>query len=124
MPALGRQPSTIIDHGHVAELIQAIGIEDFLDIVKTLEHEVDQQIVALEERSRACQADDVKKTAHRLAGLLSQFGALEVAACAERVRQAPTNDEVNRLAASMVSLCRASMAAIAHLPLEPAGKGL
>ena len=120
MSALGSLPFKIIDQGHLAELIEAIGIEDFFDIVKTLEHEVNQQIVALEERSRACQAEDVKKAAHRLAGLLSQFGAFEVAAYAEKVQLAPSNDELNRLAASMVDLCRASMAAIADLPLNPA----
>ena len=118
MAAFGQSTSTIIDRGHVADLIDAIGIDDFIDIVKTLEHEVDLQICALEARSLASEPDNIKKTAHRLAGLMSQFGAFEVAAHAQRVREAHNGDEVNQLAASMIGLCRASMAAIADLPLQ------
>ena len=107
--------ATVIDATQVAELIDAIGIDDFFDIVATLEEEVDAQISALEAQSSAHERDQVRLTAHRLAGLLSQFGAVEVVECAERVRQAPDSDEVDRIASSLVDLCRASMAALADL---------
>jgi HPt (histidine-containing phosphotransfer) domain-containing protein len=109
----------VIDEAQVAELIEAIGIDDFFDIVATLEDEVGAQISALEAQSSAHQRDHVRLTAHRLAGLLSQFGAFKVAECAERLRQARDTDEADRLAASMVGLCRASMAALAHLHAAP-----
>ena len=118
MSTLVKKPSNAIDLEFVDDLIEAIGIEDFIDIVKTLEHEVDLQISLLQLRLRACDLESVKLTAHRLAGMLSQFGAFEVAACAERVRTASTSADVNRLAALMVALCRASMSAIAVLPLS------
>ena len=123
MLTLGRTASHIIDQDQVSELIEAIGIDDFCDIVKTLESEVKSQIDALETRSDADATVDVKKAAHRLAGLLSQFGAFKVTEHADRVREARTSDEVDRLAASMVDLCRASLAAIADLPLGAEGFG-
>ena len=125
MSAAPRIESNIIDQGYVVDLIEAIGIDDYFDIVKTLQHEVDQQIATLEAQSRGSEtgSESVKQTAHRLAGLLSQFGAFEVSAYAERVQDAPTANEANRLATALVDLCRASMAAIADLPLSPAVPG-
>ena len=114
----------LIDQGQRAELIEAVGIEDYLEIVKSLRQEVEVQIRALETRASDGSADCVKKAAHRLAGMLSQFGAHQVSAHAEKVRQAASLGEAIRHAAAMASLCRASMAAIADLPVvgaQPCG---
>jgi HPt (histidine-containing phosphotransfer) domain-containing protein len=112
------KPEDAIDLAFVEDLIEAIGIEDFINIVKTLHHEVESQISVLEARSQAGDLESVKLSAHRLAGMLSQFGAFEVAACAEHVRLAFTSAEVRRLAAALVALCRSSLTAIAHLPVS------
>lgn len=119
MQARGQALSNVINQDHIADLIEAIGIEDYLEIVKSLTHEVELQVLALETYSRGNEIDQVKKTAHRLAGMLSQFGAHQVAESAEKVRQASTDNEVNRLAVSMAGLCRASMAAVLDLPIGP-----
>ena len=120
MPAAEQLASVVIDQVYMAHLIEAIGIVDYLDIVKTLKEEVDLQIAALESSSRGCDADGVKMAAHRLAGLLSQFGAFQVCEHAQRIRQASAIDQVSRMAASMTVLCRSSLVAIAGLPLGKA----
>ena len=108
----------MIDHSQVAELIEAIGVDDFLDIIMTLDHEVGEQIATLQQRCSSGNVDGIHKTAHRLAGLLSQFGARRVAEQAEFVREAACCEEATRLALAFISLCHASMTAINTLPLH------
>ena len=120
MPADEQMASVVIDQVYMAHLVEAIGIKDYVDIVKTLKEEVDLQISTLESCSQDCDMGGVKRSAHRLAGLLSQFGAIEVAEHAQQIRQTFASGEVSRMAASMAVLCRSSMAAIAELSLGKA----
>lgn len=119
MPANGQATTQVIDRSVISDLIETIGIGDYLAIVKTLQQEVGLQISALETCAQDGGSASVKYTAHRLSGLLSQFGALRVAEYAQRMHQASTDGEVHHLAASMAKLCRASMVAIAELPIAP-----
>ena len=108
-------PSQLIDLDFVAQLIDAIGTEDYCSLVVTLTQEVDVHVCNIEQRAAAGETARVKETAHRLAGLLSQFGAFEVASAAERLQLANEPKDVLRLATAMSRLCRASMSAISDL---------
>lgn len=108
-------PSELIDLDFVTELIDAIGVDVYCSLIDTLSQEVTFHVGNIEQRAAAGETARVKETAHRLAGLLSQFGAFEVTSAAERLLLANEPKEVLRLAKAMSRLCRASMSAISDL---------
>jgi len=105
----------LVDQDFVAQLIEAIGVDDYCALIGSLTQDVEAQVLSLDALADAPDPQAMKQTAHRLAGLLSQFGAFEVARVAERMFEAGSSDEVGHLAATMSKLCRASMAAIAEI---------
>jgi len=105
----------LVDQDFVAQLVDAIGVDDYCALIESLTQDVEAQVLSLEAGADAQDSEALKQAAHRLAGLLSQFGAFEVARVAERMFEAETSNEAGDLAATMSKLCRASMAAIAEI---------
>ncbi|MEQ1698251.1 MAG: Hpt domain-containing protein [Hyphomicrobiaceae bacterium] len=110
--ALTQPDTALIDRDFVAQLIEAVGVEEYCMLIGSLTQEVDAQISVIEARAAERETEAVRQSAHRLAGLLSQFGAFQVANVAGRIWETNSLDEIERLVAAMTKLCRASMVAI------------
>ncbi len=112
----------VIDCEYLSDLIEAVGLEDYCSLVKSFTVEAEAQVLLLEQRLESGDTGAVKASAHRLAGLLSQFGAFEVVSLAERIRESRGGDDMARMVAAMAALCRASIAAIsARSDCDPSG---
>jgi HPt (histidine-containing phosphotransfer) domain-containing protein len=90
----------LIDCGYIAELIEAIGGDDYRTLVASFKDEAEAQVVTMQAKRNAGDIEGVKHSAHRLAGLLSQFGAFEVVGLAERIRECDSPDDIGELARS------------------------
>lgn len=110
LPDLG-----LVDHDFVAQLIDAVGVDEYCALVESLTRDVATQVAALDVPGAGQDPAAAKQAAHRLAGLMSQFGAFEVARIAERMIETESRDEISKMAENMTRLCRASMAAIASI---------
>lgn len=101
-----------IDTAYIADLIEAIGSDDYRALIETFKIDTQEQMAALETGASRRDVDAMKRSAHRLAGLFAQFGAFEVARSAELIRTPSDADELEPLAQEMLRLCRLSAAAI------------
>lgn len=116
--ARAKLDSGLIDHDFVSQLIDAVGVDEYCMLIGSLTQEVEAQVANLELLAAQHQVEGIRQSAHRLSGLLSQFGAFEVSSVAERIWESSNIDEIDRLAMRMSKLCRASMAAITDLATD------
>lgn len=113
--ALTQPDKPLIDRDFVAQLIDAVGVEEYGMLIGSLTQEVDTQLSIIEQCAAGQETDAIRHAAHRLAGLMSQFGAFQVVGVAGRIWDAKGFDEVERQVDAMTKLCRASMAEINEL---------
>jgi HPt (histidine-containing phosphotransfer) domain-containing protein len=78
------------DEGILAELIDLMGPDIFADAFATFTMDIDGSVAAMRAAIAATDADAVRRQAHRIKGLLSQFGATGAAAIAQKVEIAPS----------------------------------
>lgn len=78
------------DEAILVELIDLMGPDLFADAFATFTADLDNSLAAMSAASAAQDAEAVRRQAHRIKGLLSQFGATGAAAIAQHVEVAPT----------------------------------
>jgi len=109
---LASNSTQLVDRELLRELVEAIGIDDYRLLLDSLSGEVDILTTDLLAKAAANEERGFRSGAHRLAGLLAQFGAIEAATEAERLHHGETGGDLQRLAASLRDLCRASLTTI------------
>lgn len=76
------------DEGILAELVDLMGPDIFADAFATFTADLDGSLDVMRSAIVAKDADAVRRQAHRIKGLLSQFGATGAAAIAQEVETA------------------------------------
>lgn len=99
-----------IDRTFAAELVESIGWRDYREIISGLPAEVEQQITIMEAKAIAPDTDGVRQAAHKIAGLLSQFGAFNVSRTAELLWETESDDALRELVIELAQLSREAVA--------------
>ena len=107
-------------------LLEDIGAEGMRAAVAAFESDAAQSLLLLQRARAAGQPADVRKSAHRLKGLLDQFAGPAPAALARAVEQAPDSDlheQAARLADQVGTIVAAVLAAADLLAKDTASAG-
>lgn len=107
--------SDIVDCSYLSDLIEAIGEDDYRALMESFETDADNLLRALEQSAGEGDMAATKAIAHRLAGLLSQFGAFDALTIGEQIREARDLDAAVEHVSAMARLCRASAAVVLTL---------
>jgi HPt (histidine-containing phosphotransfer) domain-containing protein len=94
------------------ELRAAVDVADFALILGVFETDADAQLNDLQDFVCAGKHDAARRVAHRLAGLLAQFGATEAAELAHRLAGAASDPDDAETVARLLRTCRMAVADI------------
>lgn len=103
-------PMFSIDHTYLAELQSAVGADELELLVEAMKLDATGLLDELQRAMDTGDAAALKRIAHRLAGVFSQFGATLIADAAERVRSIQSTSDLQTSGRELLELCHRALA--------------
>lgn len=105
-----------LDLQSLEDMVDAVGEDVFSGLLDTFFSNSEDLFEQFDAALHAQDWDQVRKTAHRFAGLLSQFGAHMAARQASAIEVEPNTDTINDLASDFLQCARKSVSELKKLP--------
>jgi HPt (histidine-containing phosphotransfer) domain-containing protein len=120
-----RLPTAAASNGILEELRAAVDAADLQVILSVFKSDVEAQLNDLKDFVTAGKADAARRVAHRLAGLLAQFGAIEASERSHRMAATTRPPATEKDVAGLVRACEKAVAeicafgAVSPMPATP-----
>jgi HPt (histidine-containing phosphotransfer) domain-containing protein len=97
---------------YLDELRNELGEDDYFAIIETLQGDAEKQLLLLERHLKIGDLDGALRVTHRLAGLLSQFGAKTAADLARDMSVTNNLEKHRQVVDELLALSRAALCTI------------